>query len=70
MVPCLEAGNSFRSSVRTTGIPKDTVIKSLADIARIHQTLRVTADMEAGIADHVRSLEEIAGICEYPVNNN
>ena len=29
---------------------------------RIHKTLRVTPAMEAGIADHVWSLEEIAGL--------
>ena len=32
------------------------------NFARIHQTLRVTPAMEAGIADHVWSLEEIAGL--------
>lgn len=30
--------------------------------ARVHQTLRVTPEMEAGIADHVRTLEEIVGL--------
>lgn len=30
------------------------------DFARIHQTLRVTPAMEAGISDHVWSAEEIA----------
>ena len=34
------------------------------NFARIHQTLRVTPAMEAGIADHVWSLEEIAGLVE------
>ena len=29
-------------------------------IGRIHKTLRVTLEMEAGISDHVWSLEEIA----------
>lgn len=32
------------------------------NFARIHQTLRVTPAMEAGIADHVWSLEEIADL--------
>jgi len=32
------------------------------NFARIHQTLRVTPAMEAGIADHVWTLEEIAGL--------
>jgi hypothetical protein len=32
--------------------------------ARIHQTLRVTPAMEAGIADHVWSLEEMVELLE------
>src|SRR5579883_341963 len=32
------------------------------NFARIHQTLRVTPAMEAGIADHIWSLEEIIGL--------
>jgi IS1 family transposase len=32
------------------------------NFCRIHQTLRVTPAMEAGIADHVWSLEEIVGL--------
>jgi len=31
---------------------------------RIHQTLRVTPAMEAGLTDHVWSLEEIAALCD------
>lgn len=34
------------------------------NFARIHQTLRVTPAMEAGISDHVWSLEEIAGLLD------
>jgi len=30
--------------------------------ARVHQTLRVTSAMEAGIADHVWTLQEIVGL--------
>ena len=30
------------------------------NFARLHKTLRVTPAMEAGVADHVWSLEEIA----------
>jgi hypothetical protein len=30
------------------------------NFARIHKTLRVTPAMEAGVSDHVWSLEEIA----------
>ena len=31
---------------------------------RIHKTLRVTPVMEAGISDHVWTLEEIVALCE------
>ena len=34
------------------------------NFARIHQTLRVTPAMAAGIADHVWTVEEIAGLLE------
>jgi hypothetical protein len=29
------------------------------NICRVHQALRVTPAMEAGLADHVRSIEEL-----------
>jgi hypothetical protein len=32
------------------------------NFARVHQTLRVTPAMEAGIADHVWSVEEIVAL--------
>jgi len=34
------------------------------NFCRIHQTLRVTPAMEAGIADHVWSLEEIVKLLD------
>jgi IS1 family transposase len=34
------------------------------NFARVHQTLRVTPAMEAGVSDHVRSLEEIVGLLD------
>jgi hypothetical protein len=37
------------------------------NFGRIHKTLRVTPAMEAGISDHVWSLEEIAGLVPEPV---
>lgn len=37
------------------------------NFGRIHKTLRVTPAMEAGISDHVWSLEEIAGLVVEPV---
>jgi IS1 family transposase len=37
------------------------------NFGRIHKTLRVTPAMQAGIADHVWSMEEIAGLVPEPV---
>ena len=34
------------------------------NFARIHQTLRVTSVMEAGVSDHVWTLEEIVHLIE------
>ena len=34
------------------------------NFCRVHQTLRVTPAMEAGLADHVWSLEELVGLSE------
>jgi len=34
------------------------------NFARIHQTLRVTPAMEAGLTDHVWELSEIVGLLE------
>ena len=32
------------------------------NVCRIHQTLRVTPAMEAGVSDHVRSLDEVIAL--------
>lgn len=37
------------------------------NFGRIHRTLRVTPAMEAGLTDHVWSIEEIAGLYQYEV---
>jgi len=34
------------------------------NFARRHQTLRVTPAMEAGVSDHVWTVEEIAGLAK------
>jgi hypothetical protein len=34
------------------------------NFCRIHQTLRVTPAMEAGVSDHVWSLEEVIGLLD------
>ena len=38
------------------------------NFARIHQTLRVTPAMEAGVSNHVWSIEEIVGLLEQREN--
>ncbi len=40
------------------------------NFARIHKTLRVTPAMEAGVAKHVWSLQEIAALVPEPVAKN
>lgn len=40
------------------------------NFARIHQTLRVTPAMEAGISDHVWEIEEIVGLLETHGESN
>jgi hypothetical protein len=37
------------------------------NFCRVHQTLRVTPAMEAGIADHVWTVEELVLIMQEPV---
>jgi len=37
-------------------------VVEIIGVARIHQSLRVTPAMEAGLADHVWSLEEIVAL--------
>ena len=36
------------------------------NFGRIHKTLRMTPAMEAGVTDHVWSLEEIAALADWP----
>lgn len=35
------------------------------NFSRVHQTLRVTPAMEAGLADHVWSIEDIVQLLHY-----
>jgi hypothetical protein len=39
------------------------------NFCRVHQTLRVTPAMEAGIADHVWTLEEVVGLLQANAQN-
>ncbi len=38
------------------------------NFCRVHQTLRITPAMEAGLTDHVWSLEELVGLLEQKAN--
>jgi IS1 family transposase len=40
------------------------------NFCRVHQTLRITPAMEAGISDHVWPIEEMLGILDAKENNN
>ena len=40
------------------------------NFCRVHQTLRTTPAMAAGIADHVWSIEELVGLLRRPVQSN
>jgi hypothetical protein len=35
------------------------------NFCRVHQTLRITPAMEAGLTNHVRSLQELVALLEY-----
>lgn len=37
------------------------------NFCRIHQSLRVTPAMEAGVSNHVWSLEELVGLLDSPL---
>jgi hypothetical protein len=37
------------------------------NVGRVHQTLRVTPAMEAGLTDHVWPIEEIVGLLDNSV---
>lgn len=58
--PCLGAG---------VKVPRHLVVLHFMhyNFCRIHKTLRVTPAMEAGIASHVWSVEEIIGLLDRPV---
>jgi hypothetical protein len=40
------------------------------NFCRIHQTLRVTPAMEAGLSDHVWMIEDLVSLMESPATNN
>jgi hypothetical protein len=40
------------------------------NFARIHQTLRVTPAMEAGVSDHIWSIEEIVRLLDTEIQSN
>ena len=58
------AGAFVSSGEPTTNKAAIALYAMWYNFARIHQTLRVTPAMEAGISDHVWSAEEIARLAE------
>src|ERR1700683_1095873 len=81
VLAALIEGGGINSIVRMTGVAKHMLLNLLGDMGcacaaylhfmycnfvRVHKTLRVTPAMEAGIADHVWSIEEIASLLPEP----
>lgn len=55
--------NAFSKKIENLGA--DVCLYAMHyNFARVHQTLRVTPAMEAGVSDHVWSIEEIARLLE------
>ena len=51
--------------VKVNGSPDPKHIStSFYDFARVHQTIRVTPAMEAGVSDHVWSIAEIVALLD------
>src|SRR3990167_5790088 len=61
---------SFRSGCAINVIGHSTQGRCSDPAAGIHQTLRVTPAMEAGVSDHVWSIEEIVGLLETHWDSN
>lgn len=74
VIKCLCEGLSIRSTVRMTGVAKNTIVKLLAEIGeacnkyqdKVLRNLkcRVTPAMEAGVTDRAWEVEEIAALLE------
>jgi hypothetical protein len=76
VIAALVEGTSINATCRITGVAKNTVFSKKLEnhghavalyfmhynFCRIHKTLRVTPAMEAGLTDHVWTLEELLGI--------
>jgi len=43
---------------------RSSIHSEFDNFAKIHQTLRVTPAMEAGISDHVWTVEELVGLAK------
>jgi len=73
----LVEGNSIRSTVRMTGIAKNTVTKLLIKAGavcsiyqnRIHQTLKVSPAMAADVTDHLWEISDIIKLLENKKSN-
>jgi hypothetical protein len=60
---CLVEGNSIRAASRLTDV---AINYRYYNFFRIHQSLRVTSAMEAGVSDHVWTLDELVPLLSKP----
>jgi len=58
------SGNPDSQHISTSFVERQNLNLRMGNFCRIHQTLRVTPAMEAGLTDHVWSLEELVGLLE------
>lgn len=68
IIGCLVEDNGIRATVRMTGAAKNTITKLLIDLgeacAEYQDGVPRTPAMAAGVADHIWSREEIAGLLD------
>src|SRR5882762_7971752 len=61
---CCILKNQIQSSPPQKLLPCSCDLPRHYNFCRVHQTLRVTPAMEAGLTDHVWSVEELVGLLE------
>jgi len=64
VLSALVEGVSSNAACRMTGTAKHTALNLPRDFYRIHQTLRVTPAMEAGVANRVWSMAELVAMLD------
>ena len=80
VITALVEGCSINATSRMTGVAKNTMkVENLAyalalyfmyyNFARVHETIRCTPAMEAGVADYVWTIQEIVGLADREKSN-